>query len=123
VSDEKMSANEPLMTHRNGFRSCQNGRVASGARTSVDVTCLWATRQPVYRRHDLITGVDMERGNLARDAKGNPQVAHTTRENTDARDRGGVIRSSPEAAVMAVERRDHVAQSACACQPASPGGA
>lgn len=83
LSDEKMSASEPLTTHRNGFNSCQNGREVSGARTSVDATCLRATRQPVYRRHDLITGVDMERGNLAWDAKGNPQVAHTTRENTD----------------------------------------
>ncbi|WP_240769141.1 transposase, partial [Paracoccus liaowanqingii] len=40
VSDEKMSASEPLMTHRKGFRSCQNGREGSDARTSVDATCL-----------------------------------------------------------------------------------
>lgn len=118
-----MSASEPLMTHRNGFRRCQNGREDSDARKSMDDTCLRAMRQPVYRWHDLITGIDTERGNLARDAKGNPQVAHTTRENTDARARGGVTCSSVEAAVMAGERRGHVAQSISACQPASPGGA
>jgi hypothetical protein len=43
-----------------------------GTRISVDVTCLWSTRQPVYRfaqacgyrRHEPITGLDVERGNL-----------------------------------------------------------
>ncbi len=43
-----------------------------GARKSVDVTCLRSTRQPVYRfaqacgyrRHELIVGLDTERGNL-----------------------------------------------------------
>jgi hypothetical protein len=35
-----------------------------GARKSVDVTCLRSTRQPVFRRHELIVGLDTERGNL-----------------------------------------------------------
>ena len=43
-----------------------------GTRISVDVTCLRSTRQPVYRfaqaygyrRHEPITGLDTERGNL-----------------------------------------------------------
>jgi hypothetical protein len=89
----------------------------------MDETCLRAMWQPVYRRHDLIIGFDTERGNLARDDKGNPQVEQTTRENTDARDRGGVTRSSDEAAVMAVERRGHVIRSDKKRQPVDPGGA
>ncbi|MGY3133487.1 hypothetical protein ACVWZM_004169 [Bradyrhizobium sp. USDA 4501] len=82
VSDEKMSASEPPITHRNGSRRCQNGHGDSDARKSVGDTCLRSTRQPVYGRHDLITGFNPERGNLARGVKGNPQVAHATRENT-----------------------------------------
>uniref|UniRef100_UPI001982030F hypothetical protein n=1 Tax=Pseudomonas viridiflava TaxID=33069 RepID=UPI001982030F len=34
-------------------------------------TCLMSRWQPVYRRHELNTGFDMERENLAFDAKGN----------------------------------------------------
>ena len=55
VSDEKVSASKPLMTHRNGFQLLSK-RVAVGtARISVDVTCLRSSWQPVYRRHELIT--------------------------------------------------------------------
>jgi hypothetical protein len=39
------------------------------------------------------------------DDKGNRQVADTASGNTEARDRGGVARSSEEASVMGVERR------------------
>ena len=60
-----MSASEPLMTHRNGFKTLSKRVPASSTRTSVDDTCLRSTRQPVFRWHDLITGVDTERGNLA----------------------------------------------------------
>lgn len=38
--------------------------------TSLEGTCLLARRQPVYRRHELDTGVDTEQGNLLFDAKG-----------------------------------------------------
>jgi len=65
VSDEKMSESEPLMTHRNGLQTLSKLVSACNARISVDVTCLRSTRQPVYRRHDLIIGLDMERGNLS----------------------------------------------------------
>ena len=123
VSDEKMSASEPSMTHRNGSRRCQNGHGDNDARKSVGDTCLRSTRQPVYRRHDLITGFNPERGNLARGAKGNPQVAHTTRENTKTRDRDGAACSSAEAAVMAMERRGCVILSDIGRQPALSGGA
>ena len=123
VRDEKMSESEPLTTYRNGFRRCQNGRGVSGARTSMDDTCLRTMRQPVYRWHDLVAGFSTEQGNLAWDAKGNPQVAQTTRENTEAHGRGGVTRSSGEASVMDAERRGHVVRSGIMRQPVLPGGA
>lgn len=85
----------------------------------VDDTCLRSTRQPVY---NLITGFNPERGNLARGVKGNPQVAHTMRENTNTRDRGGAARSSAEVAVMAIERRGCVTLSDIGRQPALSGG-
>jgi hypothetical protein len=44
-------------------------------------------------------------------------VADTTRKNTEARARGGVVRSSEEALVMRGERRDDVDQSSSAANP------
>ena len=123
VSDEKMSESEPLMTHRNGFKTLSKRVRGSGARMSVGGACLWPTRQPVDRRHDLITGFSMERGNLTQDAKENRRVANTTSENTNACGRGGATRSSDEGAVMAVERRGCVILSGRSCQPVNPGGA
>ena len=64
--------------------------------------------QPVYRRHELDTGFSTERGNLTFDAKGNDKWRATTRKNTDAKGRGGAVRSSDEAFVMNVERRGSV---------------
>ena len=58
VSDEKVSASEPLLTHRNGFQKLSKRAEACTARISVDVTCLRTTSQPVYRRHELITGLE-----------------------------------------------------------------
>lgn len=123
VRDEKMSESKPLMTHRKGFETLSKRARGSSARRSVAGTCLRATRQPVYRRHDLIAGISTERGNLAWDAKGNLQVGQTTRENTKAHDRGGVTRSSEETSVMGAERRGHVAQFGITRQPVQPGGA
>jgi len=36
---------------------------------SLEATCLLSRRQPVYRRHELDTGVDTEHGNLFIDDK------------------------------------------------------
>jgi len=77
---------------------------------SPEVTCLLTGRQPVYRRHDFDPGSCMERGNLFSDVKRNPQAVATVRENTDAGNRGGAVRSSDEAPVMGVERRDCIIQ-------------
>ena len=51
----------------------------------------------------------MERENLASDAKGKgASGSNREAESTDAPERGGLPRSSVEAAVMAVERRGRV---------------
>ena len=123
VSEEKMSASEPLMTHRKGSKTLPEGVSGNSARRSVDGACLRATRQPVHRRHDLVTGFSMERGNLTRGGKGNRRVANTTSENTNTRGRGGATRSSEEVAVMVMERRGRVIRPEFACQPVLPGGA
>jgi len=88
----------------------------------VGVTCLRTTWQPVYRRHELITGLDTERGKQAGDAKEKDQVATTMRLNTDDQVRGGAVRSSDEEAVMALERRNCVIRSDEFDQPDDLGG-
>jgi hypothetical protein len=118
-----MSESEPLMTHRKGFKTLSKRVLGNDARKRVGGACLRPTRQPVYKRHDLITGFSMERGNLTRGAKGNLRVANTTSENTNTRGRGGVARSSDEVAVMAMERRGCVIPPESSCQPDQPGGA
>ena len=122
VSDEKVSASEPLMTHRNAFQLLSKRAEACTARISVGVTCLRTTWQPVYRRHELITGLDTERGNLAWDAKGKDQVVKAMSLNTNDHARGGAVRSSDEKAVMALERRNCVIQSEMSDQPEYLGG-
>lgn len=117
VSDEKMSKSEPLKTHRKVFQKLSKRAKVGGARKSVDVTCLRSTRQPVFRRHELIAGLDTERGNLTWGAKGKPQVATTTRANTNTHGRGGAARSSDEGAVMALEQRGCVIQTEPKHQP------
>lgn len=123
VRDEKMSESKPLKTHRKGFETLSKRARGSSVRKSVAGTCLRAPRQPLDRRHELIAGFTAERGNLAWDAKGNPQAGPTVRENTKAHGMGGVPRSSDEASVMDAERRGHVAQSGIMRQPDQSGGA
>nr|AAA64442.1 putative [Bradyrhizobium japonicum] len=80
-----MSASEPPMTYRNGFKMLSRRAWGSSARRSVGGACLRPTRQPVHRRHDLVTGFNTERRNLTQCY--------------------GATRNSEEAAVMAVEQR------------------
>jgi hypothetical protein len=122
VSDEKVSASEPLMTHRNGFQLLPKRVAVGSARISVGETCLRTTWQPVYRRHELITGLDTERGNLNWDAKRKDQVVTAMRPNTNVQVRGGAVRSSDEEAVMALERRSCVITSEQSDQPEYLGG-
>lgn len=70
-------------------------------------TCLLGEWSPALRRRELILGCYMERGNLSfryqgRTSSGSPDK----RESTNAKHRGGSVRSSEEASVMGEERRD-----------------
>ena len=63
-------------------------------------------RHPACRRREAQSGSCTERENLAGDAKGKGTSGSNRKaESTDAPERGGLPRSSDEAAVMAVERR------------------
>src|SRR5438552_16019463 len=66
-------------------------------------------RHPACRRREAQPGSCTERENLAGDAKGKGASGSNRKaESTDAPERGGLPRSSAEAAVMAVERRGWV---------------
>lgn len=78
-----------------------------GARSG-DVLIL-TERHPACRRREAQPGSGMERENLAGDGKGKgASGANRKAESTDAPERGGLLRSSEEAAVMVVERRGRV---------------
>ena len=66
-------------------------------------------RHPAWRRREAQSGSCTERENLAGDAKGKgASGSNREAESTDAPERGGLLRSSDEAAVMVVERRGWV---------------
>src|SRR5450756_1244232 len=73
--------------------------------SSVDVLIL-TERHPACRRREAQPDSCKERENLAGDAKGKGASGSNRKaESTDAPERGGLLRSSEEAAVMVVERR------------------
>src|SRR5437660_11074144 len=64
-------------------------------------------RHPACRRREARPGSGTERENLAGDAKGKgASGSNREAESTDAPGRGGLLRSSEEAGVMPVERRE-----------------
>src|SRR5256884_3761601 len=64
-------------------------------------------RHPACRRREAQLGSCTERENLAGDAKGKgTSGSNCEAESTDAPERGGLPRSSEEAGVMPVERRE-----------------
>src|SRR6266700_7645694 len=64
-------------------------------------------RHPACRQREARPGCRMERENLAGDAKGKgASGSNREAESTDAPGRGGLLRSSDEAGVMPVERRE-----------------
>src|SRR5205823_5116392 len=64
-------------------------------------------RHPACRRREAQPGSCTERENLAGDAKGKGASGSNRKaESTDAAARGGLLRSSEEAGVMPVERRE-----------------
>ena len=66
-------------------------------------------RHPACRQREARPGFGTERENLAGDAKGKgASGSNREAESTNAPERGGLPRSSAEAAVMAVERRGQV---------------
>src|SRR5262245_27338862 len=68
-----------------------------------------AERHPACRQHEARSGSGAERENLAGDGKGKgASGSNREAESTDAPERGGLLRSSNEAAVMAAERRGRV---------------
>src|ERR1700732_196454 len=76
--------------------------------SSVDVLIL-TERHPACRWREAQPGSCKERENLAGDAKGKGSSGSNRKaESTDAPERGGLLRSSDEAAVMVVERRGRV---------------
>ena len=87
------------------------------SKSRVDPTCEISSgdvlrrteRHPACRQHEARSGSGTERENLAGDAKGKGASGYNRKaESTDAPERGGLLRSSHEAAVMAVERRGRV---------------
>src|SRR5947207_15732066 len=78
-------------------------------------------RHPACRRREARPGSCTERENLTGDAKGKgTSGANREAESTDAPERGGLLRSSEEAGVMPVERREQ-AIAICSGQPATGG--
>jgi hypothetical protein len=66
-------------------------------------------RHPAWRRREAQLGSCTERENLAGDAKGKgTSGSRREAESTDAPGRGGLLRSSDEAGVTLVERRERV---------------
>jgi hypothetical protein len=64
-------------------------------------------RHPACRRREAQPGSCAERENLAGDGKGKgASGSNREAESTDAPGRGGLLRSSDEASVMLVERRE-----------------
>src|ERR1700681_3852348 len=64
-------------------------------------------RHPACRRREAQPGSCTERENLTGDAKGKgASGSNREAESTDAPERGGLLRSSDEAGVMTVERRE-----------------
>ena len=100
------SASEPSMKCRKRIRRCQNRGVTLPPISSGDAL-IRPERHPACRRREARSGSWMERENLAGDGKGKgASGSNREAESTDAPARGGLLRSSKEAGVMPVERRE-----------------
>lgn len=113
VSCRKMNASEPLK--RRGSPPGRKDYMMSEPTSSILVgksmgaTCLLPMRHPAYRRHESMGGVCTERENLSLRCEGKASSCrHSKGDTTDARHRGGTLRSSDEVAVMAMERRGRI---------------
>jgi hypothetical protein len=118
-----MSESKPSEDASLRIQMLSKPRSPSSLGISLEDTCLLSRWQPVYRRHELNTGFDRERENLAFDAKGNDKRLPPQGRIPMQRSRGGAIRSSDEVLVMRMERRDGVVQLACVVNRLRRGGA
>lgn len=66
-----MSVSKPSEDASSRLKILSKREPPSSSRISLVETCLQARRQSVYRWHELSTGFDTERENLAWDEKGN----------------------------------------------------
>lgn len=117
-----MSESKPFEDASLSSQMLSEPRSPSSLGTNLEGTCLLSRWQPVYRRHDLNTGFDMERENLASDAKGKDKRLPPRGRIPMQRSRGGAVRSSDEILVMRMERRDGVAQLATVTNLLRQGG-
>jgi len=110
VCIKEMSESEPSMTYRKDYRCCQNqgSLVALGEVCEVPDDCAGGNRY--IGGMTLMQASSWNVGACYLDVKGTYQVGQSTSANTDARCRGGAVRSSVEASVMGVERRGGVIQ-------------
>lgn len=109
VRNTETNASEPLMKHRKVISDVETvavSRARDSARQMPDdgpsgIRCIGGVTVFQARMRNV--------GTCCLDAKGADQAGNTREVlSTEARRRGGVTRSSDEAAVMAVERRGHV---------------
>lgn len=109
VRDIETNASEPLMKHRKVISDVETvavSRARDSARQVPDdgpsgIRCIGGVTMFQARIRNV--------GTCCLDAKGANRAGNTCKVvSTEARRRGGVTRSSAEAAVMAVERRGHV---------------
>ena len=64
-----MSVSKPSEDASSRLKVLSKRKPPNSSRISLAETCLQARRQSVYRRHELSTGFDTERENLAWDEK------------------------------------------------------
>src|SRR5450631_4496347 len=94
------------MKCRKEIRRCQNRGVTLPSGSVRWMSWILTERHPACRRREAQPGSCKERENLIGDAKGKGTSGSNRKaESTDAPERGGLLRSSDEAAVMVVERR------------------
>ena len=110
VCIKEMSVSEPPMTYRENHKCCQNwgSPVAPEEVCEVPDDCAGGNRY--IGGMTLTQASPWNVGTCYPDVKGTYQVGQSMRANTEAGCRGGAVRSSVEASVMGVERRDGVIQ-------------
>ena len=101
------SASKPSMKCRKRIRRCQKPGGDPSSGISLGDVLRLPERHPACSRREAQPGSCTERENLIGDAKGkDTSGSNREAESTDAPGRGGLLRSSDEAGVMPVERRE-----------------